>query len=265
MINAANSHLTAFYLGLKYSLQATFYSAFECVSEYVRSEHCSVSTVMCHEHFPVQSVLKEYLFLVIKSRTFPQAVVWLFHVIFTQLWYTYLYNLCGLGLALRIHTVMIFFFHYLGMKMWIWYCLIAASVSRRCWEPVMSSTLDGKNLVLRSSLLLVTPVCPPVSTLNLLAVERKNWCWFLPRRFSVLPLLPPCGLIASRLQWWGYRLLIAVKPLRASCVLSPAASWQHSNKLLAIQLPCTQRGSPSLWSLSSQPSCHSGQPNMNLC
>lgn len=37
----------------------------------------------------------------------------------------------------------------------------------------MSSTLDGKNLVLRSSLLLVTPVCPPVSTLNLLAVERQ--------------------------------------------------------------------------------------------
>ena len=92
-----------------------------------------------------------------------------------------------------------------------------------------------------------------------------DWRWFLPRRSSVLPRLPPCRLIATRLQWWGYRLLIAVKPLRASCVLSPAASWQHSNKLLAMQLPCTQRGSPSLWTWSSQPSCHSGQPNMNLC
>lgn len=88
-----------------------------------------------------------------------------------------------------------------------------------------------------------------------------DWRWFLPLRSSVLPRLPPCGLIASLLQWWGYRLLIAIKPLRASCVLSPAASWQHSNKLL----PCTQRGSPSLWTWSSQPSCHSGQPNMNLC
>lgn len=70
----------------------------------------------------------------------------------------------------------------------------------------------------------------------------SDWRWFLPRRSSVLPRLSPCDLIATLLQWWGYRLLIAVKPLRASCVLSPAASWQHSNKLLAMQLPCTQRG-----------------------
>lgn len=73
-----------------------------------------------------------------------------------------------------------------------------------------------------------------------------DWRWFLPLPSTVLPRLPPCSLIATQLQWRGYRLLIAVKPLRVSCVLSPAPSWMHSNKLLAMQLPCTQRGSPSL-------------------
>lgn len=37
----------------------------------------------------------------------------------------------------------------------------------------MSSTLDGKTLTLCSTLLLVTPVRPPVSTLNPLAAERQ--------------------------------------------------------------------------------------------
>lgn len=37
------------------------------MSESVGSEHCSVSSVMCHEYFPMHSVLKEYIIFVIKS------------------------------------------------------------------------------------------------------------------------------------------------------------------------------------------------------
>lgn len=153
----------------------------------------------------------------------------------------------------------LFLFYQLGTKMWIWYFQRAASMSHRCWEHVMSCTRDGKTLIL-SPLLVMTPVCPH----SALGRWATDWGWFLLLRSSVLPCHPPCGLIATRLQRWGYRPLIAVKPLRASCVLSPAASWQHSNKLLVMQLPCIQRGSPSLWTWSSRPPCHSSQPNMNL-
>lgn len=70
----------------------------------------------------------------------------------------------------------------------------------------------------------------------------KNWLALKHASAFLSPTSPPslqfnCHSAAVV----GYWLLTVVKPLRASCVLSPAASWQHSNKLLAIQLPCTQR------------------------
>lgn len=117
-------------------------------------------------------------------------------------------------------------------------------MSHRCWELAISSTLAGETLVLCSTLLVVTSLVSSLVHTQAFRCRVRDWRWFLPRLCSVLPGLPPCSLIATLLLLWGYRLLIAVKPLSASCVLSPAASWQHSNKLFAIQLPCTRGGGP---------------------
>lgn len=73
------------------------------------------------------------------------------------------------------------------MKTWVWFSLRAASTSRRCWEPVTSSTPDGKTLIPCSALLAIAPLCPPLSKLE--------------RQVGLAP--PPCTLIASLLQGGG--------------------------------------------------------------
>ncbi len=97
------------------------------------------------------------------------------------------------------------FFYLLGMKMWIWYCLIAASMSHRCWERVMYSSLDGKTLILH-----YVPL---------------YWLW------------PPCVLLCPHSTFWPLSDRLALIPASPflSLALPPSLQFNcHSAAVVGV-------------------------------